>query len=305
MKSIPRKVPPPFPAGYEQCSHQTIARWTHDSYRYPPYQYSPQFIITNDDSWRLLSAEEKELLLGYGFEHTVPAWSASDIKANKTGYNDKRHSLLGDSFSIYSFVLFAYACAPQYLPKVSYKWLANRMGAAPGFRPHIRAQIPLQRTLQYGSENQIRVSELEGKQKLNRILLRRTNHTGSDVGIVTGEAINAKIFPRQSICSTWWHWKQLFAKRWKHKAHINVLELEAVLLGLKVQINKFRATDCRIFQLSDSYISMSVVSKGRSSSKQFQRVLNVIAAHLLGFGLQMVIAHVDSLENFADEGSRL
>eukprot|EP00435_Cladocopium_sp_Y103_P007914 s3447_g2.t1 len=64
MKSIPRLRPPPRPAGLQKCSQQCIERWTNDSYRYPPYQYDWKFLITTDTSWRLLSAEEKELLLG-------------------------------------------------------------------------------------------------------------------------------------------------------------------------------------------------------------------------------------------------
>ena len=60
----------------------------------------------------------------------------------------------------------------------------------------------------------------------------------------------------------------------------------------------------RIFQLTDSYVSLSVASKGRSSSKQLSRVLNSISAHLLCHGLQLVLAHVDSLDNPSDEGSR-
>ena len=60
----------------------------------------------------------------------------------------------------------------------------------------------------------------------------------------------------------------------------------------------------RIFQISDSYVSISVVSKGRSSSWRLQRVLNQIAAHLLAHGLQLIMAHVESTDNPTDKGSR-
>ena len=36
MKSIPRKQPPPKPAGLEKCDADTVSRWREDSYRYPP-----------------------------------------------------------------------------------------------------------------------------------------------------------------------------------------------------------------------------------------------------------------------------
>ena len=119
----------------------------------------------------------------------------------------------------------------------------------------------------------------------NRMLLRRTNHTGSDVRVASGEVFNSRTFPRQSVESVWWDWKHGFAKRWSRKAHINVLELEAILLGLKFQLQRFKLSDARIYQVTDSYVCMSVVSKGRSSSLQLIRVLKQIAAHLWAYGL--------------------
>ena len=58
MKSIPRTVPPPKPAGLEKTSPQARQRWIDDSYRYPPYQYQDRFIFTSADSWRLVNANE-------------------------------------------------------------------------------------------------------------------------------------------------------------------------------------------------------------------------------------------------------
>ena len=49
----------------------------------------------------------------------------------------------------------------------------------------------------------------------------------------------------------------------------------------------------RIFQLSDSYVSMSVVSKGRSSSQQLNGVMRSISAHLLAHNLALIIGHVN------------
>jgi site-specific DNA-cytosine methylase len=153
LKSIPRNAPPPRPAGLQKCDAETRKRWQEDSFRYPPYQYQSQYIITNDSAWRLINAEEKELLLGYGFKHTALAWSASQIKQNKLGYSDTRHRLLGDSFSIYSFVIIAAIMSRQWIPQVAYEHLAKRMGMAPGFRAALRSVIPSQRSLSYGCGN--------------------------------------------------------------------------------------------------------------------------------------------------------
>lgn len=77
--------------------------------------------------------------------------------------------------------------------------LAGRMGIAPGFRANFRAVAPISRKLQYGS----RFMNIppDGVERLNRFLLRRTNHTGSDVRVVSGQVMNPKTFPRQSVAS--------------------------------------------------------------------------------------------------------
>ena len=304
MKSIPRQRPPPRPAGYAKCSASTLSRWEADSFRYPPYQYGDGYIIKGGGKWRLLNSEEKELLMGYGYKHTALAWSASKIKQNERGYTDARHSYLGDSFSIFSFVILAYACSKKFLPTIPYAHLVRRMGLAPGFRAHWRSVALIGRQLRYGSEHGKMEDVTLGMELFNRLMLRRTNHTGSDVRVLSGDLYNPKSFPRQSVEASWWLWDDKFAKRWKHKSHINVLELEAILLGLKHQIMNYQAQDQRIFQVSDSYVSISVVSKGRSSSFMLSRVLKLISSHLLAFGLQMILGHIESTDNPTDKGSR-
>ena len=304
MKSIPRRKPPPRPAGLQKCSEETVARWTEDAFRYPPYQYGDGYIITTNSTWRLLNSGEKELLMGYGFKHTALAWSASKIKQNEQGYADARHSYLGDSFSIFSFVILAFACCKKFLPMIPYSHLAARMGVAPGFRAHWRSVCHIGRQLTYGTCELKNEDHRLGLELFNRLLLRRTNHTGSDIRVLSGDLYNPKSFPRQSVESVWWIWDDKFAKKWQHKAHINVLELEAILLGLKHQILNYQAHDQRVFQVSDSYVAISVVSKGRSSSLMLSRVLKTISAHLLAFGLQMILGHIESTDNPTDRGSR-
>lgn len=145
---------------------------------------------------------------------------------------------------------------------------------------------------------------LKVRGKSNRFLLRRANHTGSDIRVVTGDILSAKAFPRESVQAEWWQWQPAFKTKWKSKSHINVLEMEAILLGIKHQISRFGSHDLRIFQFSDSYVCISVCSKGRSSSLQLQRVMKKITAHLLAHGLFLIFAHVDSLDNPTDKASR-
>ena len=127
------------------------------------------------------------------------------------------------------------------------------MGLAPGFCAHLRSLAPLQRKLCYGSQTIDKLPAEPRMQSMNRLLLRRTNHTGSDIRVLSGEILNQKAFPRESVPAAWWSWTKGFTTSWKQKSHINVLELEAVLLGIKFQIHRFKAADCRIFQLTDSY----------------------------------------------------
>ena len=302
MKSIPRVAPPPKPAGLDRCNEATINRWVSDEFRFPPYQYREQFLITSEDSWRLLSPVERELLLGYGYRHTAVCLSASDIKSNNKRYEDCRLSLLGDSFSIYSFVIFAFSLAIRYVTRVPYSHLCNRMGMAPGFLAPIRLLAPLGRCLKYGSPPNL--GALYQVQQLNRILLKRTDHTGSDVRLTSGEPLSSKIFPRQAVSAQWWTWEPAFHLRWKQKSHINLLELEAIFLAIKFQVSRLGISQSRIFHISDSYVCLSIISKGRSGSNVLQRKLKQIAAFLLSFGLQIIVGHVESTENPTDAASR-
>lgn len=139
---------------------------------------------------------------------------------------------------------------------------------------------------------------------INKILLSRTNHTGSDVRISTGEILNPKAIVRQSIEADWWRWEPVFRTKWKQKEHINLLELRSILLSVKYHVSHLRHQQARIFHLTDSYVSMSVASKGRSGSRQLNRVLKELNAYLLGYGIYLIIAHVESSENPTDGASR-
>ena len=208
MKAIPRTCPPPRPAGLLKCDRDCILRWEADDFRFPPYQYDWKYLVMTEDSWRLINADERELLLGYGRHHTRRAMSASEVKSSATAFEDKRLSMLGDSFSIYSFVLFAVACSRNFLPVMSYKHLAQRMGLAPGFRGQLRLQAPLCKSLRYGTPVQVLEQCHKTVSDFNRFLLRRTNHTGSDVRIATGDILAPKQYPRQSVASSWWKWEE-------------------------------------------------------------------------------------------------
>ena len=170
----------------------------------------------------------------------------------------------------------------------------NRLGMAPGFCAPWGFKAPICRRLCYGSNGHAdRVEVVD----LHRALLRRTNHTGSDIRISSGTIMNPKAFPRQSVNSAWWTWKKVFATKWQKSDHINSLELRALVHSVDWRVFHRLEFSCRIFHLVDSYIVMAIVSKGRTSSAMLRPLLRKLAATLLACDLYLIVGHVGSLDN--------
>ena len=173
------------------------------------------------------------------------------------------------------------------------------MGMAPGFCCPISVAIPLQRRLGYGA-----VSKPVPVVSLHGAMLRRVNHTGSDVRISTGHVLNPRAFPRQSASAQWWEWQKVFAYRWQKSDHINSLELRSISHSLEWRVRHLKECHVRVFHLTDSYIAMSIISKGRTSSKMLKPLLARLAVYLLAMDIQLVVSHVESAENPTDDASR-
>ncbi|CAL1140246.1 unnamed protein product [Cladocopium goreaui] len=272
MKAIKRNRPPPAPRDYPEL--QLMLNSGGQVTTSGTLLYKSQYVLWSKKGWRLLEGSERELLHGYGWGHTELALSASDIKKNYQDYEDARCSLVGDSFSMYSFVIFAWGSCARALPGMTYKHLCNRMGMAPGFCAPPDATCPLARKLVYGSTS----AEPVAVHQLTRLLLARVNHTGSDVRISSGAVMNPKAYPRQSACSAWWCWRHVFNCRWQKAEHINRLELRSILLALRWRVQRLGECHCRFIHLTDSYVSMSIVSKGRSSSTALMSIMRQISA---------------------------
>ena len=300
MKSIRRDRPPVRPAGLSRVSHEGRLRWQADEFRFPPYQYGDRFVIWLKNKWRLISAQERELLHGLGYDHTAICWNAGDIKRNPKGYEDARKTLIGDSFNCFSFSFVAAMLCKRFITIPSYDILWNRAGLAPGFCPPIHVVCPLQRALSYGNSQGTNV----GVAALHGSMLRRVNHTGSDVRISTGSILNPKNYPRQSACANWWNWSKVFAYKWAKSDHINNLELRSIIHSIEWRIRHLKECHLRVFHLTDSYVAMSVISKGRSSAQLLKPLLGRLAAALLAWDLQLIVSHVESTENPTDHDSR-
>jgi len=299
MKSIRRIRPPPKPAGLNRVSREGKLRWEADEFRFPPYQYDERFLIWVGEKWRLITAEERELLHGLGFGHTEVCLNAGEIKRDPQNYEDLRKTLIGDSFNCFSFCYVAAMLCHKLVSVSSYHQLWNRTGMAPGFACPIHVMVPLQRRLSYGNP-----SGVNGVDSLHRALLRRVNHTGSDVRVTTGALVNPKAYPRQSSCAAWWKWSKVFAYRWSRPDHINSLEFRSVIHSMEWRIRHLREVNIRVVHLSDSYVAMSIISKGRSSSRMLKPLVSQLAALLLACGIYLVVSHVESTENPTDHDSR-
>ena len=301
MKSIKRTTPPPAPAGLSRTPAAACERWRKDSFRYPPYQYKDQFLVEHaTEEPRLLDSTERELLLGFGAQHTVTCMSASEAKKNLRTYEDVRCSLCGDSFSIFSFAIMASMMSAELTPRMSPAQILQRLGLAPGCSVHPSVQVPMTRWLSYGGDG----TQYHPLQELSQHLGLSVNHTGSDVKINSGLVFGGKNAAHSSARAWWWQWKHLFKVRWLFKSHINFLEMKMILNTILWKARDVSKINKRWLHLEDSMVCLFILSKGRTSSHLLQPLVNKIGAVQMAMGATLLHAHVRSEENPTDEASR-
>lgn len=258
--------------------------------------------MAKNDTWRLLDASERELLLGFGFGHTSLCWGATAVKGDLQGFEDKRKSLLGDSFSMLSFATVL-ACSMSWdSTPFSVDHLVRRLGLAPGFCTGWAAPAPVARRLQFGTGSTDWNPESPVRE-LNKLLLQRTNHTGSDVRVVTGQFLG-KSPVRQSVPSCLWNWRFLFQNRWSRTEHINALEMRQALISLSWLLRDGSHFNFRWVHLSDSFVTISILCKGRTASEKLEHLVRRFNATVLAAQVFPILLHVASLDNPTDEGSR-
>ncbi len=139
---------------------------------------------------------------------------------------------------------------------------------------------------------------------LVRRLLDMVGYRGSDVHVDTLAFYRPDRLPRTSIDARKWSWKVVKGWKWKHKDHINVLEMEALYQSLRWKLRGERLFNKRFLHLVDSQVVLGVVAKGRSSSHKLNKVVKKINLLLLGCHSYMLLGWVRSELNPADEPSR-
>ena len=134
-------------------------------------------------------------------------------------------------------------------------------------------------------------------------LHRATTHRGCDVRLASGALYDPGLWPRRSSDPSLWRWRVVLSYA-AAGAHINVLELLALKQAVRWRLRAVGEVGCRLAHLSDSQVVISVVSKGRSSSRSLNRLLRQLQAHLLASGVTLSLAFVRSALNPADRPSR-
>ena len=151
------------------------------------------------------------------------------------------------------------------------------------------------------------VSELDSKDRaraLAQAIYRRADHKGCDVRLDISSPFRAAK-AREGIDTRRWVWVHPLSVPWETKLHINCLELQALFMGLRWRLRTTSLLGSRLIFLLDSQVAMSVAAKGRSSSKQLNRILRRFNAYVLATFSQPCFAFVNTHLNPADGPSRL
>ena len=116
---------------------------------------------------------------------------------------------------------------------------------------------------------------------------------------------------RTSLPPHLWSWKVVCGWHWKYnidpegpRDHINRLELRSVLTSIRWRVQKQQLRNKRFLHMGDSLVSLHVLNKGRSSSRQLRSIVQKISALLLLSHSLVILGYVESSVNPADAPSR-
>ena len=141
-------------------------------------------------------------------------------------------------------------------------------------------------------------------QMLVQEFLRVGEKAGSDVRLDVNEPFRIKAWPRSGLRSHLFHWKIVHGYPWRHSAHINVLELQAVLNAMQWRLRKTTGFRKRVLHLVNNQVVASVLSKGRTGSRRLHKALNKLNALCLAGGVYLSIGYINTHDNPSDVPSR-
>ena len=285
----PRESAGPRPAGLWQCEEWEVKRWKDDMHRYPPYQYRDKHLVKESNgTLRLPNISEKETIMGFPLHFTETCMPKSLQVGSK--YMDTRHSLIGNSWNVMVVTwLLGQLCHPLGLTKIhTVKQVIEQ--TTPGSPQSLRGFLQRLPIKQFRTTS----SNLSSSYSCAKTLYVHKHQRGGHPHRL-----------RASIPAKLWKWRSIAGWAWKsQEAHINELELRAVLTTLSWRLERRRETQCRFIHLVDSLVCLHCLSRGRSSSKKLRRVLSQINALILCADAHPVWAYVATKQNPADRPSR-
>ena len=135
--------------------------------------------------------------------------------------------------------------------------------------------------------------------------LRVCDSRGTDVRLNPLQFFRPKVWPRQSMNMKQWQWQVVQSYPFAKAAHINVLELRAILNYVRFRMRQVDKHGSRFLLIVDSQVCASVVSKGRSSSQQLNVLLRRMASLLLLGNMRVAVGWCHTEVNPADTPSRI
>ena len=298
--SRPRPTAGNRPAGKWQCTEAELVHWERDNFRYPPYQYRWKNLVADGDESRLPTICEKEVIMGFPLNFTATCFPKS--RQHGQSYMDARHTLIGNTWNVQVVT-----------------WLLSNLFHPLGMTPiQSLSQVVSQLTpgrssclRGYLARPPIRVPRGPGLQDTHAILARKLSSfvsiKGEDILLQSPTEGTLKFHRlRTGVPAKLWRWRVIAGWRWKYgNAHINELELRAVLTTLSWRLERRRQFSSRFVHLVDSLVVLHCLSRGRSSARKLRRPLSQINSLLLAADVHPVWAYVSTKQNPADRPSRL
>jgi hypothetical protein len=337
-RSIPRKKPPPRPAGLSRCPEETVEKWRSHNMRYPPYTYLPEYLVTSQKQSRVVNSEEREALSFFPKGYTLAVKSKK--LSSWAAVEDERCCLVGNGFHAGAVAVLVswrlhqlevghvYVEASQivknfeaqlatFRPMGPSPWLPDEEGDVFNKDKEEEEELDITQAcidLEELALERVPRGVLDGDFKLTRAhlpkvlteaFLRRVQYRGSDIRMDVGVMLNPEAVPRMPISARKWRWRAVKGWAWKDTEHINVLEARAILQTLKWRSRSLVSFHSRFVHLSDSQVSLAIYAKGRSSSFKLNRVLRKAAALLLATDMYPLMGFIRSADNPADKPSRM
>eukprot|EP00438_Fugacium_kawagutii_P022919 Skav229978 [mRNA] locus=scaffold372:377191:382604:+ [translate_table: standard] len=341
-RAIPRAKPPKKPAGLEHTPAEAQERWRLHSFRFPPYTYKEEFVVQHESGQkRVLNANERELLMGFARGHTLSLTKKiPESLEEERELEDLRLAALGNSFHCLVFacvldhILWSFgvkslkghhliaAEAEQERQDSFAKARAFPEADALSDQSAMDVQLPDQEGLSEAEafameemQPRMQLSDLTKMKEVTKAdlrlctvmvnaFMRRQEYRGSDVRLDVGTLYRPNCCARATVNAHRWLWHEIHHYRFEREEHINVLELRAYLHTLEWRLRNAGFGDARALHLCDSQVVIAVCTKGRSSSRQLNRLLQKLGAMTIAGGVYPILAWIESHLNPADGPSR-